>query len=97
METVDLHRGSIDFIFENNKGICLLEEKTINGKMSASRSVMEGKTPYKADICYKVIRNNFGKGNFYVSVPHYGVSFILNNISDNFKQGIKMEHLEYPK
>ncbi len=32
----------IDFIIESDEGICLLEEKSTNGKMTASRAVREG-------------------------------------------------------
>lgn len=87
----------IDYIFEGNKGIVLLEEKSINGKMTASRAVMEGKTPYKAEICYKVIRENIGKGDFYITVPQYSVPFLLNNIVDELNNGTEMKPLEYPK
>lgn len=94
-------RGSehleIDYIFESDKGITLLEEKTINGKMAASRSVMTGKTPYRANICYKVIRENFGKGEFYVSVPQYSVPFLLDEIVEELNKGIEMKPLTYPK
>ena len=94
-------RGSehleIDFIFESEKGIVLLEEKSVNGKMAASRNVMDNKTAYKADICYKVIRENFGKGSFYTSVPQYAVSFVLDEIVKALNQGIEMEPLQYPK
>ena len=55
----------IDFILETNKGIILAEEKSTNGKMSASKAVMTSKTPYTAIKCYKVIKENFGKGIFY--------------------------------
>ena len=86
----------IDFIFEGDKGIVLLEEKTINGKMAASRSVMEGKTKYKADICYKVIRENFGKGDFYTSVPLYALPFLLENIVTEITKGKELKPLDYP-
>lgn len=33
----------IDFLIEGSDGIVLLEEKSENGKMAASRNVMEGK------------------------------------------------------
>ena len=94
-------RGSehleIDYIFESNKGIVLLEEKSINGKMSASRAVMEHKTPYKAEICYKVIRENFGQGDFYISVPQYAVTFLLDDIVKELKEGTALKPLEYPQ
>lgn len=94
-------RGSehleIDYIFESDEGITLLEEKTVNGKMVASRSLMMGKTPYKANICYKVIRENFGNGEFYISVPQYSVPFLLDEIVEELNKGIEMRPLTYPK
>lgn len=87
----------IDFIFESDEGITLLEEKSVNGKMAASRSVMEGKTVYKANICYKVIRENFGNGDFYTSIPQYALSFLLNSIVIKLNEGTKLKPLEYPK
>ena len=86
----------IDFIFESEEGIVLFEEKSVNGKMAASRLLMEGKTAYKAAICYKVIRENFGLGGFYTSIPHYAVPFILENIYDNLAKGVEMKPLKYP-
>lgn len=87
----------IDFIIEGDDGIILLEEKSINGKMAASRAVMEGRTAYQAKTCYKIIRNNFGIGDFYISVPQYALTFLLEQINDKIKKGIEMKPLKYPK
>lgn len=87
----------IDFIFESNTGIVLFEEKSVNGKMNASRSIMLGTTPYKAEVCYKSIRENFGVGSFFYSIPQYAAPFLLQSISDELKQGINMPSLEFPK
>ena len=85
----------IDFILESNEGIILIEEKTVNGKMAASRALMEGKTPYKASKCYKVIKENIGKGSFYTSIPHYALPFILENIKNEINKGVSFNTLEY--
>ena len=94
-------RGSdhleIDYIFESDKGITLLEEKSTNGKMTASRLVMEGKTAYTAEVCYKVIKENFGEGDFYISVPQYAAPFLLSEIVDNLHKGTILEPLNYPE
>lgn len=86
----------IDFILEDNEGIILLEEKSVNGKMAASKNVMEGKTKYKAKICYKIIQENFGQGNFYTSIPQYAISFLLDKIKFDLEKGINFEPLIYP-
>lgn len=87
----------IDYIFEGDNGIILFEEKAVNGKMAASRSVMEGRTAYKASVCYKVIRENFGGGEFYVSIPQYAVPFLLDSIKSKLDQGVELKPLVYPK
>ncbi len=87
----------IDFILDGKDGIILLEEKSVNGKMAASRAVMENRTPYKAVRCYKIIKENFGTGSFYTSVPQYAVSFILDEINKEIKEGYSFPKLEYPK
>ena len=70
----------IDFLIEGSDGLILYEEKSTNGKMAASRAVMTGQTPYKASACYKIIENNFGKGDFYISVPQFCAPFLLDEI-----------------
>lgn len=69
----------IDFLIEGPDGLILFEEKSTNSKMAASRNIMENKTPYQAKECWKVIETNFGVGSFYVSIPHYSVSFVLDS------------------
>ena len=64
---------------------------------SASRNVMEGKTSYKASKCYKVIRNNFGEGDFYTSIPQFYLPFLLDDIMGELKKGYTFEPLVYPK
>ncbi len=86
----------IDFILEDNDGILLIEEKSVNGKMRASRMVMQGNSPYKAKCCYKIIRNNFGKGDFFTSIPHYGAPFILDDLFNKIKEGTILKPLKYP-
>ena len=68
----------IDFLLETKEGIVLLEEKSTNDKMKASKNIMEGKTPYKASKCIKVIQSNFGKGSFYVTIPQYAITLYLS-------------------
>ena len=72
----------IDYLIEGKNGIILYEEKSTNGKMAASKAVMTGKTAYKADICYKIIENNFGKGEFFTSIPQCCSEFLLDEIKD---------------
>ena len=64
--------------------------------MAASRAVMEGKTAYHAKRCYKIIRNDFGRGDFYVTVPQNVVPFLLQGIVDELNEGIPMPKLIYP-
>lgn len=49
----------IDYLLETKDGITLYEEKSTNGRMAASKAVMEGKTPYHASKCMKVIQSGF--------------------------------------
>ncbi len=87
----------IDFILEDSDGILLFEEKSVNGKMRASRMVMENKSPYHAKACYKIIRNNFAKGDFYISIPHFASPFLLEDIANKIKKDTKFEPLKYPE
>ena len=70
----------VDFILESSNGIVLYEEKSTNGKMAASRNIMLNKTKYKAISCYKIIENNFGRGEFYFSIPQFCSPFLLEEI-----------------
>ena len=87
----------VDFIIESIDGITLIEEKSTNARMAASRNIMEGKSNYKANKCYKVIKENFGVGAFYTSIPQYALPFLLNNMKDDLNKGIKLSKLKYPK
>ncbi len=87
----------IDFLLEDNEGIILLEEKSVNGKMAASKNVMEGKTKYSAKKCYKIIRENFGEGAFFTSIPQYATPFLLEDIKRECNKGIELKPLEYPQ
>lgn len=86
----------IDFIIEGTDGIILLEEKSTNGKMAASRSIMEGKTLYKAKECYKIINSNFGKGDFYTSIPQYAFSFLLEEFHEKLNTLIPFKEVKFP-
>ncbi len=86
----------IDFIVESNDGLILFEEKSTNGKMAASRAIMEGKANQRASKCYKIIKENFGEGSFYTSVPQYAVSFLLDDIKKELDKGYYFEQLECP-
>lgn len=86
----------IDFIIENIDGIILIEEKSVNGKMAASRAVMEGRTQYKAVKCFKIIKENFGEGSFYTSIPHYAFPFLLEDMKTALKKGFELPPLKYP-
>lgn len=86
----------IDFIIEGINGLILIEEKSVNCKMAASRAVMEGKTKYKADKCYKIIKDNFGIGSFYESVSHYGLPFLLDIERHNLEALAELQPLQYP-
>ncbi len=87
----------IDFLLEDKDGIILLEEKSVNGKMAASKNVMEGKSPYKAKKCYKIIKENIGIGSFFTSIPQYGISFLLEDIKNEINKGIELIPLKYPE
>ena len=87
----------IDLILKGEEGILLLEEKSVNGKMAASRAVMEGRTAYHASKCYKVIKENFGKGSFYTSIPQYAVPFVLDKIRNEMEEGYAFAKLLYLK
>lgn len=87
----------IDYIVESNNGIVLYEEKSTNGKMAASRAVMENRTPYHAEACYKIIKNNFGKGDFYYSIPQYAAPFLLQYISNELEKGTELPPLLFPE
>ena len=84
----------VDYILESNDGIVLLEEKSTNGKMAASRKVMNGQTPYKANACYKVLQSNFGKGDFYTTIPQYAVPFLLKDIAEEMNKGFELPPLK---
>ncbi len=86
----------IDFLIEDIDGIILIEEKSVNGKMAASKNVMEGKTKYSAKKCYKIIRENFGTGSFFTSIPQYVTPFVLKDIKKECNKGIEFMPLEYP-
>ena len=87
----------IDYIVESNDGIVLLEEKSVNGRMPAAKAVMEGRTPYKASNCYKIIKENFGSGSFYTSIPQYALPFLLDEIVEELEKGVTLMPLDYPK
>ncbi len=87
----------IDFILETSRGIVLIEEKSTNGKMAASRAVMNNETPYRANKCYKIIRENFGKGSFFVSVPQYSLPFMLDEIKKELNAGTELKPIDYPE
>ena len=78
----------IDFLLETKDGITLLEEKRANGKMAASRNVMENKTPYHASKCIKIIQSGIGKGNFYTSYPQYLEPFYLQTEREKLESGL---------
>ena len=75
----------IDFLLETKEGIVLLEEKSTNGKMAASRNVMENKTPYHAAKCIKIIQDGIGEGSFYTSYLQYLEPFYLQMEKDNLE------------
>lgn len=67
----------IDFLLETKDGITLLEEKSTNGKMAASRNIMESRTPYHAAKCIKIMQDGIGNGSFYTFYPQYLEPFYL--------------------
>lgn len=75
----------IDFLIESLDGLVLYEEKSTNGKMASSRAVMEGKTPYKAKECFKIIESNFGMGSFYIAVPQFCAFFLLEEMREKIE------------
>ena len=90
------HR-EIDFLLETKEGIVLVEEKSTNGKMASSKAVMEGKTPYRAARCIKVVRENFGKGEFFDVVPQYALPFLLEDYAKELDEGFALPPLAYPE
>ena len=78
----------IDFLLEAKDGIVLLEEKSTNGKMAASRSVMEGNSPFKASRCIKINSFGVGKGSFYTSYPQYMAPFLLEEEMKRLKEDL---------
>lgn len=78
----------IDFLLETKDGITLLEEKSTNGKMAASKNVMEGKTPFHAAKCVKIIQSGIGKGSFYTSYPQYLEPFYLQAERKSLESGL---------
>ncbi len=86
----------VDFLIDGYEGLVLVEGKAVNGKMAASRAIMEGKTSYKATKCYKIIKENFGMGTFYYSVPQYAASFLFENIKMKINKGWELKPLKYP-
>lgn len=78
----------IDFLLETVGGITLLEEKSTNGKMAASKAVMEGRTPFHACQCVKIIENGIGKGSFYTSYPQYLEPFYLQKEKKELESGL---------
>ena len=77
-----LAHKEIDFLLESQEGVILLEAKSTNGKMLASKALVEGENPYKHYKCYKVIESNFGVGSFYRTIPHYALPFFLDSLSE---------------
>ncbi len=78
----------IDFLIEGKDGIILLEEKSTNGKMAASRMVMEGKTPYKAEKCIKVNSSGVSEGSFFTGILQYMAPFFLEEEKKNIEAGL---------
>lgn len=79
----------IGFLLETMDGITLYEEKSTNGKMSASRQVMKGLTTYHASKCIKVVKNGFGKGDFHFTIPQYAAPFYLQKEASRMQQSLK--------
>ncbi len=83
----------IDFIIESTDRIILLEEKSTNGKMAASKNIMEWRSNYKANKCYKIIKENFVSGSFYTTIPYYALLFLLDIIKSELDKGIELPKL----
>lgn len=84
----------IDFLLETRDGITLMEEKSTNGKMAASRNVMEGKTPYHAAKCIKIIEDGIGRGNFFTSYPQYLEPFYLQMERERLESGLLAKEIK---
>ena len=80
-----LKHKEIDFVVEADDGIVLIEAKSTNGQVKASKDLVSGQRPYQRYTCIKAIENDFGTGSFYKSVPHYALPFFLNSISERGK------------
>ena len=86
----------IDFLLESSEGMVLVEAKAVNGKTSASKAVMNGETKYHASKCYKVIKENFGIGSYFTSVPQYCLPFLLDDIQEAILKEGKLPAIEFP-
>ena len=51
----------------------------------------------KRDEYYKIIKENFGEGAFFTSIPQYATSFLLEQIKEECNKGMVLKPLEYPK
>ena len=61
--------------------------------MAASRNIMEGRSNYKANKCYKIIKENFGSSSFYTTISHYALTFLLDIIKSELDNGIELPKL----
>lgn len=77
-----IEHKEIDFLLELSDGVCLLEAKSTNGGMAASKALMSGQSPYKYYRCFKIIENNFGEGAFYKTLPHFAFPFFLEMLQE---------------
>lgn len=84
----------IDFLLETNEGIILLEEKSTNGKMAASKAVMHGETSYNVAGCVKFIKQGFGVGEFFTSLPQYAAPWYLEQRNLSTKESIKCKQID---
>lgn len=68
-----------DFIVELNDGIDVLETKANNGRIISAKKLAMNETSFRIHKVYKLIKNGYGKGEFFESFPHYLLPFFLEN------------------
>lgn len=83
-----------DFLIEDGDGISVIESKANNGKMASSRLLKSGKTPYHIKNVYKLVAHNFGKGDFFITIPQFAFPFLLEKIQEEWKKGLKVGRIE---
>lgn len=84
----------IDFVVEENNSISIIEAKSNNGKIVSSKNIINTEIGKNIKNVYKVLKNNFGKGDFYYSIPHYALPFLLQKIYEDTHHSLILPEIE---